>query len=164
MLDFDGVLNRTTEPYRWTGDPRDDVSRSLVRRVATILDQVPEAAIVVSSMWRVHYRLIELRRILLPEIDGRRVIDVTPDGRARGREIQAWLRTYGQPVRVAILDDNDDGIFDMTPMRRWFVRTDEAVGVSDANVAAAVRLLTRGPVFRPVVPAPVRLTLSPPLH
>ena len=65
----------------------------------------------------------------------------------RGQEIDNWLRQFDQPVRLAVLDDNHRGRFNMDKVRPWFVKTDPVKGVSEANIADASRLLTAGPVY-----------------
>jgi hypothetical protein len=147
FLDFDGVLNRDTLYHK------DPIERALVHRVGEMV-QRHDAQIVISSDWRHHYDLRILRQILFQYggIPPRRVIATThvprkQGGGIRGQEIAQWLEAHGQPVRLAILDDNHRGRFNMDVVRPWFVQTDPAKGVTPKDIKQATALLTTGPIY-----------------
>jgi len=150
FLDIDGVLNRDHRYYEDVAiEPR------LAARVARLVTKL-DAQVVVSSDWRHHYTLPELQAILNHfGIASRRVLGTTvvPQWQGmgvRGREIEQWLQGHGQPVRLAILDDNHEGRFNMDVVREWFVKTNPRKGVLPANIQQAHALLTGGPVWKAV--------------
>ena len=148
MLDFDGVMNKFNTYYH-----KDPLDRTLVHRVGDMVQRL-NAHIVISSDWRHHHSLGDLRKILFfyGSIPPRRVLGTTHipkeqgDG-IRGQEIADWLARQPQPVRVAILDDNHHGRFNMDVVRPWFVETDPMKGVTPENIRQATALLTTGPVY-----------------
>lgn len=145
MLDFDGVIN-TDRTYDRAQEHA--IERRLAQRVGQMVTAL-KAQVVVSSDWRRFYGLSELRQILhrYARIEPRHVIGATSVDEIRGEEIQKWLRTHNRPVRLAILDDNHLGRFNMDVVRPWFVQTHAERGVSQANINKASTLLTTGPVW-----------------
>ena len=150
MLDIDGVLNREFKYYDGVAiEPR------LATRVARLVAKL-DAQVVVSSDWRHFYSLSELRLILNHfGIASQRVLGTTEVPReqgegVRGHEIAQWLQGHGHPVRLAILDDNHEGRFNMDVVREWFVKTNPRKGILPANIQQAHALLTGGPVWRAV--------------
>lgn len=157
FLDVDGVLNhhalyearRKREPY-----PRSEAAEhaawidpACVARVQALCDRTG-AAIVISSAWReivgLPATVVALRHHGLTAD----VVGCTPpegevhrgrtEGRARWAEIRAWLDTHAMVDRFVVLDDAADS----TPAE-VYVRTDIAVGLTDADVERAVAILTR---------------------
>jgi len=151
MLDFDGVINRVDDIGYYLGSfGEPPIDRVLARRVGNLVNEL-DASVVVSSDWRRHYTLDELRQFLgdYGSIPSKRVIDTTEIGRIRGEEIANWLNDRDKPVRLAILDDNHLGRFNMDRVRPWFVKTKPETGVSEDNIKAARKLLTQGPIYAP---------------
>lgn len=105
FLDFDGVINNpATEhrPYVWPEWHQNAGLVSNTRWIEPDLIAIVEriraafdADIVISSTWRQHYTLEQLRDILECHIPRSRVIDVTPKLYSdRGTEIEYSLRKY----------------------------------------------------------------------
>ena len=112
FLDIDGVINPWKESKR---DPSGRFGREALENLGHILDAIPEASIVISSTWRFHHTLSELKAFFGEAgIHPGRILDVTPDlGRegmsryafGKNEEIQAWLDQHPQVVKMVILDD-----------------------------------------------------------
>lgn len=100
FLDFDGVLRPA-----WGNSLPDFVH---VRALALALAGRP-CEIVISSTWREHYSLAQLKHFLLPELAGR-VIGVTgqdsPGRYARHQAILQFLEIVGEAVDWCALDDS----------------------------------------------------------
>ncbi len=146
FLDFDGVLNHTGTASTFTfpdGGRFTGLDVENVARLNHVMQEVPEARIIVSSTWRTALDLSGLRDALTqfgfkyPD----RVIGVTPVlAMARGEEIQSWLDAQldGRPEPIAILDDCED----MLHLEPRLIRTDIwDGGLSDANASAVIALL-----------------------
>lgn len=149
FLDVDGVLNHRDAPHRgklaWL-DPR------CILRLSTIVERV-DAAIVVSSTWRLRRTVREFRELLGKRglVSPHRIIGATADisvsltGIAlhspiqRGVEIVHWLELYADlPCGVAIVDDDAD----MWVLGDRLVRTDFCDGgLKDEHVSPLVDLL-----------------------
>jgi hypothetical protein len=149
FLDFDGVINEGRKAYPFTSTGY-AIERRLAQRVGRMVRAV-DAQVVISSDWRHHYSRNELSDILAEYggIDRARVLGVTDYQQIRGEEIQTWLQQYARDARVAILDDNDQGRFNMDVVRRWFVGTDGDIGVQPTDIRKAAALLTRGEIWTP---------------
>jgi hypothetical protein len=105
---------------------------------------------VLSSAWREFYDLPYLKRLLHRHgLNARYILGATPilNGQTRGQEIDAWLRKVGKTTRVAVLDDNDYGCFNMDPVRQHLVRTNPNLGFTRRDRERAHQLLTEGPVW-----------------
>lgn len=163
FLDIDGVLN--SDEWFARRRPRlDDLSHldpELVARADQIAGRAG-ASVVISSAWRMHRELEDLRQVLraaglrAPILDETPVLsDGEPDGLNRAAEILRWLEghthrafTEGtEPVRAfAILDD----LPDFGPLAPRHVATDPAVGLQPPDVARAIELLgVSTPLRRP---------------
>ena len=154
FLDIDGVLNSTrwaafTDPA--TGKPRGyggpwkkdyRLDPECVARLQRLCTET-EAHIVVSSTWRIGGSLMFFREMFAHYgwADAL-VLDKTPQSRNgfRGDEVRGWLSIYeGVGVdRFVILDDNSDFHDDQRP---FFVQTDYAVGLTDADAQHAISIL-----------------------
>lgn len=149
FLDIDGCLNRDDQMYRALPlEPR------LMSAVGAAVNAA-NAQIVVSSAWRYGHTLADFQRMFAPHIAADRLVGVTPELPTRGREIEQWLlgRYPDGHVRLAILDDNDTGMFDMDPLRAWFVQTDPRRGVTPADLRRVRDLLAHGPLWSPTAQA-----------
>jgi len=113
FLDIDGVINIWRKPGK---DPSGRFDQEALNNLKLILKAVPEALMVISSTWRFHYTLMELRGFFAEAgIDAERILDVTPDLRrtegqikhypGKNEEIEAWLFQHPEVKRLAILDD-----------------------------------------------------------
>lgn len=133
FLDFDGVLNSAAS-FVLENRIRKGKYMSKKRQAAVlnlppvnetlchvctsnfqhILDEVPDAKIVISSTWRQLFDLDWLRAKLVEYgVDGSRVIDKTPvihfrfsQSVDRGVEIKEWLDQHPEVTNFVILDDN----------------------------------------------------------
>lgn len=153
FLDIDGVLNHARwyaqlQPRLGTTKPVDWIDPACVARLNRLCADTG-AAIVVTSSWRT--RLEHTETVLREAGLTAPVVGATPDAnpvslddplrthRGRAYEIQAWLRKHPRVRRYVILDD--------LKLRRvrWsrFVRTDLAVGLTDADCAKARAILAR---------------------
>lgn len=104
------------------------------------------ARIVLSSAWRSHISCEMLAHLLRdrgytgPEFIGRTPRLTPLDGgyTYRGHEIQAWLDEHGADVTsIVILDDMED----MVHLSDRYVKTDPLVGLTDADVDRAIKIL-----------------------
>ncbi len=154
FLDFDGVLNSDkwfTLPEYHRG-PLHDSWRHLhhidpagVARVNTIVDK-SGAVVIASTAWRVVYQVDQLNSMLklkgatfeivdrTPEIVPKKMSSYVP----RGKEIQKFFDSIGGPPdEFVILDDLND-MLHLTP---HLVRTNDYVGLTDADVEKALKIL-----------------------
>lgn len=141
MLDFDGVINQFSSTTV--------IDSHLVRRVAKLVKET-DAQVVLSTAWRQQFSLLYLKALLHRYgFNPQCIIGATPilPDKPRGQEIDAWLRKSGKTARVAVLDDNDGGVFDMGPVRQHLVRTNPMHGLTREDRQAAHRLLMDGPVW-----------------
>lgn len=158
FLDFDGVIwtiaNEHAKKRLYEVEPanvrkniREKMDPIACANVQWILDQVPEAVIVVSSSWRMGRSIGELRKILkksMPYLEKRRVIGKTEIhgfSRIRGREIVSWLenarKKFDIPAYV-ILDDDSDMRDDQLEN---FIQTDTIIGLTAHDAARAAFIL-----------------------
>jgi hypothetical protein len=137
FLDFDGVLN-TLLPHENHGP----FSKAACSHVNTLLHKVPDLRIVISSAWR-HHGIDYCRKALQEHgIDPIRVIDTTPLNEEIGRfdrnkEIKTWLEAHPEIVHFVILDD----YFSMPSFRNKFVKTNQYVGFTEADLQKALEIL-----------------------
>ncbi len=146
FLDIDGVLNRgafSTEAESTSLDP------DLVRRLNALL-AATNAKVVVSSSWR--YMVLTGAMTLsgfeyLLRTHGLRrgvVLDTTISDEAvpgRAAQIRAWLAEHPNVTAWAAVDDGDLAPEFGADAAR-FVRTDGAVGLSDADATGLRALLS----------------------
>lgn len=141
FLDIDGVLNSNHDPAldenRIMG-----ISPRLMPHLNRVLLE-SGAKVVISSTWRLHHKLSELRELLVaqgfefPE----RVIDATGVrfSGCRGHEIAMWLDDHKDFVTEwAIVDDTPDML---ESQFQRFVQTDYSVGLTEENVGSLIKLL-----------------------
>lgn len=162
FLDFDGVLNshaymtdraknggwdrvpdgeqyQPKNPAHWTGmvDPQ------AVKRLNTLLKETG-AKIVISSSWRHAHphptgrmqKILDLSGMVGGEVVGETPVMVGP----RSHEIASWLAANPYASKFVILDDGSSA---GEGMAKWFVHTDLAVGLTDADVKKAINILGR---------------------
>ena len=145
FLDIDGVLNSVTWSRTRPRPSSDNFDPSAVARLNRLIEATG-AAIVVSSSWRQYgeewvTKALKNAGVLAPIIgctpildDGSTIMRALP----RGKEIQAWLDAWPDVETFVILDDEPD----MVHLRRRLVRTDQEVGLTDADVDRAIAMLT----------------------
>lgn len=144
FLDFDGVLN-TFALIRAEGARLDRLDPAAVARLNTIVAR-SGAKVVISSSWRVHRTLDELRAMLLELGFSGEVIDRTPELPsslygdpfiARGREIQAWIEARGEPLESYVIIDDAY----LEEAAQFLVKTETEAGLLDEHVALALEIL-----------------------
>ena len=119
FLDIDGVLNSEQSAIYYNrlnveNGGFNDFSCPIARsNLHSILEELPDLKIVVSSTWRLGETLESMRGVLaqLALIKPDRVIGMTPSlrgGKVRGDEIQAWLDANPGVERFVIVDDDSD--------------------------------------------------------
>jgi hypothetical protein len=153
FLDFDGVLNTETDAVDaslelWT---EAWLEPSMVMRLGRLVEE-SGSRVVVSSSWRQRRSIPELEQILAARgfgggiaRGGNAIAGVTPrlprppEGvdNVRAAEIAQWLSEHPEVRSFVILDDERDfGV--LAAQHVW---TDPTVGLTDANVAAAIDIL-----------------------
>ncbi len=144
FLDFDGVLNNygflKQQPHRM-----DRLDPAAVARLNAILER-SGAKVVISSSWRIHHSLDELRQRLCEVGFAGEVIGRTPDisweeygdpFRGRAEEIQSWLEQHREPLEsYVVLDD----IY-LEDLAHVLVKTEFMAGLGDEHVEAALAIL-----------------------
>ncbi len=152
FLDIDGVLNhpalyRSLEPRRGKTSPEDWLDRVCVARINALCERAG-AVVVISSSWREYLPHDQLVAVLQSAGLTASLIGATPQlttnagqlviAQGRWAELQAWLREHPEVTAWVTLDDTAWGF----PAER-FVQTGGAMGVTDADVERAVRILTQ---------------------
>lgn len=139
FLDFDGVLNSREWAEKQAdlpvGAPWFDPAA--VARLNRLLSE-SGACVVISSYWR-NQHIDDLKQCLADVGCEPNIIGITPflHPMERGREIQSWLDMPDHQVdSFVILDDYDD----MGELLPRLVKTDWAVGLTDADVDRAIAL------------------------
>jgi hypothetical protein len=144
FLDFDGVLNSygflKQQPHRM-----DRLDPEAVARLNRLLTR-SGAKVVISSSWRVHHSLEELRKRLGEVGFAGEVIGQTPDisweeygdpFRGRAVEIQSWLDGQSEPLEsFVVLDD-----LYLEELAQFLVKTEFEAGLGDEHVEAALAIL-----------------------
>lgn len=173
FLDVDGVLNhqRLYDARKASGQPwplaSDWIDRECVARVQRLCASA-NACLVISSSWRTYasipgasvghwHGVTEVLWTcgLIADVVGATIDHRTPEMVAayqhapRWPEIREWLDAHPGVDRWVVVDDCEMPGID--PAR--FVRTDIAMGLTDADVERAVAILQRLP--RPLTPAPL---------
>ena len=146
FLDFDGVLNSGTYMYKdniLTPSMVSDLDVSIdpvaVQRLNTIIAKT-NCSVVISSSWRIAYKLKHIRHILNRYGFTGNIIGATPrfGWQPRGNEIQSWIDSQNvKPTSICILDDSSD----MTHLSHYLVQTTWADGLQDVHVKLAIAML-----------------------
>lgn len=168
FLDVDGVLNSTrslirsnkatpTESERdflfelsntyYSGYPLSvlttdllGLSRVCVKHLNLIIEATG-AQVVVSSSWRFCHNIVGLQKLLEYRGFKGELIDITPinlmGSKVRGQEIQAWLDLNPEVDRFVIVDDDSD----MAHLKRYLVKVDKKVGLTEKNALEAISII-----------------------
>lgn len=163
FLDFDGVLNshqsatfwhNKRDQDKWENELYAEWQGTLYEYLALefcpiALSNVEElvrktgAKIIVSSTWRLHNNVDDLKNILAPaKIVADAVFDRTPrlPGKPRGEEIKAWLDQHPEVDQYVIIDDDRD----MLPEQQDnFVNTSPLHGFLFGDMLSAERILNK---------------------
>jgi hypothetical protein len=155
FLDIDGVLNsvesmmrkkqeRDCAPIEGANrEDRDDwPDETLVARLNRLIHET-ESCVVISSTWR-YMGFKKVKHFLIHcGIPEPVIIGATPimPGTRRGRQIQQWMDDNYIQMRefdkFIILDDDSD----MLHLMPYLIQTKNAVGLQDADVDRAIRIL-----------------------
>jgi hypothetical protein len=141
FLDIDGVLNSAASRQRTLRDGTSKAGFGIldpeaIARLNRLHAAVP-CAYVISSTWRLMLSVGVLTERLRAQGFTGDVVGATPElNTIRGAEILAWVEKY-DVKRFVILDDDDD----MGPVAEHLVQTSFEVGLTDADVSKAVRML-----------------------
>jgi hypothetical protein len=114
FLDIDGVIN----PWRCEKDSSGRFGKIALENFNLILETAPETSVVITSTWRYHYTLSQLKKFFNEAgLNPDRIFDITPDLRrdegmikhypGRDEEIKAWLNIHPEVEKFAIIDDVD---------------------------------------------------------
>lgn len=144
FLDIDGVLN--TDRQQWHCQmncitPIDEFGyefdHKAVDNLATILEET-DAEIVISSSWK-FLGLQTLQKMWEDRNLPGTILDITPDGKSKGWEIDEWLMECESQVnRYAIIDDEND----MLPKQlNHFVQTNSQFGITCKDAERVITIL-----------------------
>jgi hypothetical protein len=148
FLDIDGVLN-STEYFEREGKAHVDgfdypsvrwwaasIDPHTIRRLNRLIRDTG-ADVIISSSWRSGLRMEYLQEVLETRGFRGRIIGETPqfDDRPRCDEIVSSVMNL-KPEAYVVFDDDEDA-----EVPGKFVRTSELVGLTDADVAAAKKIL-----------------------
>lgn len=153
FLDFDGVLNC---PEDWIemkefGHPCNKGTDVISRQKLALLKRLIEetgAKIVVSSTWRKHYSIRELRNMFVErgwEIPISTFYGMTnPDSsyRKRGDDVDEFLKDHPEVSRYVILDDQP--VFHVY-QKEFFVHCNQMHGMSYEDMRDAIEILNEKP-------------------
>jgi hypothetical protein len=148
FVDFDGVLNSVqsfifNNRLNLLGLSNTPTYESFCPIASSnlqyILEELPDAQVVVSSTWRKHKTLAALQELfktnhILPE----RMIGTTPvaDSRYRGDEIAAYLKDHPEVTEFVIIDDDTD----MEPNMDRLVKTDSRNGLTFTDAEKVIEM------------------------
>jgi hypothetical protein len=132
FLDIDGVLIPGNGSFAF--------SKVACKNLNSLLKQVPDLKIVISSSWR-HAGMESVKKTLQNQkVDYAKVIDITGDERGeRGIQIQAWIDKHSEVTHFVCLDDDSD----FSNMMDRLVRTNPNVGLTEADVKKAIDILNK---------------------
>ena len=146
MLDIDGVLVTWNSIKRFGLDSenRAHFDKRCVKNLNRLIKETG-AEIVVSSTWRCGTLENELQRILDRNGVKGKVIGKTPmTSRPRGEEIKLFLAAFNEgreePVKILILDDDNDFTMDQQP---FHVRSNMDDGLTKELTDQAIQILGR---------------------
>lgn len=112
-----------------------------------ILEECPDAWIVVSSSWRKNHTVQQLQEIFVEnKMMPSRILDTTPDlessdlkEKTRGAEIQAWLKNHPDVLDFVIIDDFND----MEPYKDRLVQVNSNNGLTFTDAEKVIEMMGR---------------------
>jgi len=146
FLDFDGVLvtDRYQDQLTATNSPLRDSHGAkfdpvCVENLQIIIDST-DADIVVTSTWKMTLGLDGIQKMWDDRHLPGKVIGVTPDIDPihRGDEIAAWLNTYGEDCRYAIIDDCPILDFFREEQLPFLFKVDERTGLDEETARKVI--------------------------
>ena len=131
FADFDGVIF-TFGNYNF--------SAVACKNFQSLLDQVPDLKIVISSSWR-HLGEEQCKKTLHANgIDSSRVIGITGNERGeRGGQVKAYLAGNPEITHYVIIDDESD----FTGLMDRLVKTNPHIGLTEDNIKKALDILKK---------------------
>jgi len=109
FLDFDGVLNTESTVERITVPPWSGIRGLDNEKVVLVSDLAIEtgADVVISSSWRYHFDMPDLKQLLVTRGWKANIIGMTPIKLSLDRqdEIAMWMELNGKPDKFLVLDD-----------------------------------------------------------
>lgn len=144
FLDIDGVLNIDRQQWHCQMNcitPIDEFGyefdHKAVDNLATILEETG-AEIVISSSWK-FLGLQTLQKMWEDRKLPGTILDITPDGKSKGWEIDEWLMECESQVnRYAIIDDEND----ILPKQlNHFVQTNSQFGITCKDAERVITIL-----------------------
>ena len=156
FLDFDGVLvtDRGQKSQLATGGIlRDDHGALFDPECVKYLKEIinaTDAEIVVTSTWKMEMGLDGIRQMWRDRDLPGNVIGVTPDIDPihRGDEIAAWLNSYGEDCRYAIIDDTPFTDFFREEQLPHLFKVDERIGIDKDTAKRVIAYLKKdGEIF-----------------
>jgi hypothetical protein len=151
-LDIDGCLNTDlgiSEYYKKT-KKNDYIDPLMAANLTKLCDLVPDAKIVISSMWRGYFTLQQMRKYLKPYVDPKRIIDMTPlakwndwDYPDRGTVIAKHMEIFPNVESYVVIDDFNDGISNLHSKN--FIYVNPITGLTEDDVIEAARILNKTP-------------------
>jgi hypothetical protein len=137
FLDIDGVLNNFKD--RNFGE---QLSPSSCQSLNKILEKVPDLKIVISSSWRLwgtDYMADLLDKNGVKDAKDKVIACTGNEQGIRGYQIQCWLDRHDEVKNFVILDDESD----MGPLLTHLVKTNGFVGLTTADAARAIEVLSK---------------------
>jgi hypothetical protein len=136
FTDFDGITHAAPVP----GRPGEAELFASLHVLEGVLRQVPHAEIVISSSWREHHPLDEMREYFAQDLRDR-IVGVTPvlAGQPRQDECLAWLAQHRPAGTRWLALDDDAGQFE--PGCANLILVDGLVGLTAASASELLRRL-----------------------
>lgn len=112
FLDIDGVMSshnfyiKLSDRLLKSSLLSDNMCMYNVWNLKYIMDNVKDLSLVISSTWRKSIYLEEIRETFQDcGIEGKRIIDITPNGKNRAEEIKSWIKGNKFKGKWLALDD-----------------------------------------------------------
>ncbi|MGM9697996.1 MAG: HAD domain-containing protein [Prevotella sp.] len=146
FLDFDGVLvtdRCQTQQWNTNGVVRDShgalFDPECVKFLKEIID-ITDADIVVTSTWKMEMGLEGVLRMWRDRGLPGKIIGTTPgiDPIHRGDEIAAWLTSFGEDCRFAIIDDTPFTDFFREEQLPHLFKVDERIGIDEETARRVI--------------------------
>ena len=150
FLDIDETLNNTSRPsFPNEGSSiHQPLDPQNLKALHMILDAVPDAGIVITSVWRKTIDSLEAMRwrLLCEDIPPHRVVGLTPvlASGIRGEEIASWLMLTGglSVTSYVIIDDSSDAGCGLIDQER-FIKVSPTTGLTQDDAKKAIEILLR---------------------
>ena len=152
FLDIDGVLNSMEYSKqvvrRSLIADESSIDPKAVALLQTLLEDISDLRIIISSSWRNFHSLESLKTILSSYgLDSSKILGITPNlGTIRGEEIKSWINTQSLksdfPVHQFVILDDDS---DMGALMPHLIRTSHQVGLTSEDLTTIKDFFTKNP-------------------